>query len=125
MNINTTADNIVTFNNVVVENSDATISPVANSATTATMSSAKLFSNISMIEVFTGENFKRCYNKAKEIWSNMVTKYIAKDDREEVVYLKNSRTANVLRKGKVFLKLISGKILALNEVLFVYNIIAN
>ncbi|KAG6735354.1 hypothetical protein POTOM_062078 [Populus tomentosa] len=51
MNRNTTADNTITFNNVVVENSAATISPVANSATTATMALAKLFSNISKIEV--------------------------------------------------------------------------
>ncbi|XP_071928182.1 uncharacterized protein [Coffea arabica] len=46
-------------------------------------------------------------------------------DNEEVVYLGDSRTANVLGKGKVFLKLTSGKTLALNDVLHVPNIRAN
>ncbi|KAG5238065.1 RNA-directed DNA polymerase [Salix suchowensis] len=46
-------------------------------------------------------------------------------DGEEVVYLGDSRTRNVLGKGKVILKLTSGKTLALNEVLHVPNIRAN
>ncbi|KAG5247673.1 Retrovirus-related polyprotein from transposon [Salix suchowensis] len=46
-------------------------------------------------------------------------------DGEEVVYLGDSRTTNVLGKGKVLLKLTSGKTLALNEVLHFPNIRAN
>jgi hypothetical protein len=42
-----------------------------------------------------------------------------------VVYLGDSRTANVLGKGKVFLKLTTGKTLALNGVLHVPNIREN
>jgi hypothetical protein len=42
-----------------------------------------------------------------------------------MVYLRDSRTANVLRKSKVLLKSTSGKMLALNEVLHVPNIRAN
>ena len=46
-------------------------------------------------------------------------------DGEEVVNLEDSRTANVVGKYKVLLKLTSGKTLALNEVLHVPNIRAN
>jgi len=41
--------------------------------------------------------------------------YKPSNDKEEVVYLGDSRTANVLRKCKVFLKLTSGKTLALKK----------
>ncbi|XP_071940012.1 uncharacterized protein [Coffea arabica] len=50
---------------------------------------------------------------------------LVQGDDEEVVYLGDSRTANVLGKGKIFLKLTSGKTLALNDVLHVPNIRAN
>jgi len=43
MDENTTADNVVALNNVVVENSAATISLVASSAVVATISLAKPF----------------------------------------------------------------------------------
>ena len=43
----------------------------------------------------------------------------------KVVYLGDSHTAQVLGKGKVMLKLTSGKTLALNDVLYVPNIRAN
>ncbi|XP_050233359.1 uncharacterized protein LOC126681848 [Mercurialis annua] len=46
-------------------------------------------------------------------------------DVEEHVFLGDSRTTPVLGKGKVLLKLTSGKTLALNEVLHVQNIRAN
>jgi len=42
-----------------------------------------------------------------------------------VVYLRDSRIANVFEKGKVLLKLTLGKTLALNKVLHVHNIKAN
>ena len=51
--------------------------------------------------------------------------YTPIEDGEEVVYLGDSRTTNVLGKVKVRLKLTSGKILALSEVLHVPNIRAN
>jgi len=43
MDENTTNDNVVALNNVVVENSAAAISPVASSAVVATISLAKPF----------------------------------------------------------------------------------
>ena len=46
-------------------------------------------------------------------------------DDENVVYLSDSHTAQVLGKDKVMLKLTSGKTLALNEVLHVPNIREN
>ena len=46
-------------------------------------------------------------------------------DDEKVVYLSDSHIAQVLGKGKVKLKLTSGKTLALNDVLHVPNIRAN
>jgi hypothetical protein len=54
----------------------------------------------------------------KELFST----YTPFKDGEKVVYLRNSRTVNVLGKGKVFLKLTTDKTLALNEVLYVPNI---
>ena len=59
-----------------------------------------------------------CANK--ELFST----YTPFKDGEKVVYLGNSRTTNVLGKGKV-LKLTSSKMLALNEVLHVPNIKEN
>jgi len=43
MDENTTADNVVALNNVVIENSVTAISPVASSAIVATISLAKSF----------------------------------------------------------------------------------
>ena len=51
--------------------------------------------------------------------------YTPVGDDEKVVYLGDSHTAQILGKGKVMLKLTSGKTLALNEVLHVPNIRAN
>ena len=51
--------------------------------------------------------------------------YTPVENGEEVVYLGDSRTVNVLGKGKVHLKLTSGKILTLSEVLHVPNIREN
>ena len=53
------------------------------------------------------------------------TSYTPIGDDEKVVYLGDSHTAQVLRKGKAMLKLTSGKTLALNNVLHVPNIRAN
>ena len=51
--------------------------------------------------------------------------YIPIGDDSEVVYLGDSRTAKVLGKGKVLLKLTSGKFLAFMDVLHVPTIRAN
>ena len=48
--------------------------------------------------------------------------YSSVGNEEELVYLGDSRTAKVLGKGKILLKLTSGKTLALNNVLHVPNI---
>ena len=53
------------------------------------------------------------------------TSYTPVGDDEKVVYLGDSHTVQVLGKGKVMLKLTSGKTLALNIVLHVPNIRAN
>ena len=53
------------------------------------------------------------------------TSYTPVGDDEKVVYLGDSHTTQVLGKGKVMLKLTSGKTLALNDVLHVHNIRAN
>ena len=53
------------------------------------------------------------------------TTYTSVGDDEKVVYLSDSHTAQVLGKGKVMLKLTSGKTLALSDVLHVPNIREN
>ena len=53
------------------------------------------------------------------------TSYTPVGDGRKVVYLGDSHTTQVLGKGKVMLKLTSGKTLALNEVLHVSNITTN
>ena len=53
------------------------------------------------------------------------TSYTSVGDDEKVVYLGDSHTAQVLGKGKVMMKLTSGKTLALNDVLHVPNIREN
>ena len=60
-----------------------------------------------------------CANK------DIFTSYTPIRDGEKVVYLSDSHTTQVLGKGKVMLKLISRKTLALYEVLHVPNIRAN
>ena len=60
MDGNTTADNIVALDNVVIENSTVIISIVANFAVAAAIVSlAKPFLDISKIEFFGRENFRR------------------------------------------------------------------
>lgn len=60
MDGNTIADNIVARSNVVIENSAIIISIVANfAAAAAIVSLAKPFLDISKIEFFGGENFRR------------------------------------------------------------------
>ena len=53
------------------------------------------------------------------------TSYTTVGDDEKVVYLGDSKTAQVLAKGKVMLKLTLGKTLAFSNVLHVPNIRAN
>ena len=53
------------------------------------------------------------------------TSYTPVRGNEKVVYLGDSHTAQVLGKGKVMLKLTSGKTLTLNDVLYVPNIRPN
>jgi hypothetical protein len=60
MDGNTTADNIVALDNVVIENSAVIISIVTNFAVVAAIVSlAKPFLDISKIEFFGRENFRR------------------------------------------------------------------
>ena len=53
------------------------------------------------------------------------TSYTPVGDDEKVVYLGDSHTTHVMGKGKIVLKLTSGKTLALNDVLHVPNIRTN
>ncbi|XP_070030752.1 uncharacterized protein [Nicotiana sylvestris] len=61
---------------------------------------------------------------ARHICAKFVS-YTQVDEGEEVVYLGDSRTTQVLGKGKVLLKLTSGKTLALNDMLHIPSIRAN
>ncbi len=54
-----------------------------------------------------------CINK------NNFVSYTQVEKEEEIVYLGTSRTVQVIGKDKVLLKLTSGKILALSNVLYV------
>jgi len=83
------------------------------------VSQVNIVSNEKNWVVDSGATWHMCANK------KLFSTYKPSNDREEVVYLRNSRIANVLRKCKVFLKLTSGKTLALNEMLYVSHIIAN
>ena len=56
---------------------------------------------------------------------DVFTSYTPVRDDEKVLYLGDSHTAQVLGKDKVMLKLTSRKILTLNEVPHIHNIIAN
>ena len=66
-------------------------------------------------------------SETRHIYANRdaFTSYTLVGDDKKVVYLGDSHTAQVLGKGKVMLKLTSGKTLALNNVLHVPNIRAN
>ncbi|XP_071939024.1 uncharacterized protein [Coffea arabica] len=85
----------------------------------AVISQVNIAANVKEWVVDSGATRHICANR--EVFSS----YTPIGDDEEVVYLGDSRTANVLGKGKVFLKLTSGKTLALNDVLHVPNIRAN
>ncbi|XP_027067531.1 uncharacterized protein [Coffea arabica] len=85
----------------------------------AIISQVNIIANVKEWVVDSGATRHICANR--EAFSS----YTPIGDDEEVVYLGDSRTANVLDKGKVFLKLTSGKTLTLNDVLHVPNIRAN
>ena len=53
------------------------------------------------------------------------TSYTPVRDEEENVFMGDSRTTPVLGKGKVLIKLTSGKVLSLNDVLYVPKIRVN
>ena len=56
---------------------------------------------------------------------NKFLSYTQVEEGEETIYLGDSRTTRVLGKGKILLKLTSGKTLALSDVLHVPNIQTN
>jgi len=56
---------------------------------------------------------------------SVFTSYTSVGDGEEDVYLGDSRTTSVLGKGKVLLKLTSGKTLSLSDVLHVPSVRVN
>ncbi|XP_071905928.1 uncharacterized protein [Coffea arabica] len=85
----------------------------------AVISQVNIAANVKEWVIDSGATRHICANR--EAFSS----YTPIGDDEEVVYLGDSRTANVLGKGKVFLKLTSGKTLALNDLLHVPNIRAN
>ena len=85
----------------------------------AIVSQVNMVTNIKEWVVDSGATRHICANK--ESFST----YTVVEDGKEVVYLGDSRTAKVLGKGKVLLKLNSGKTLALSELLHVPNIRAN
>ncbi|XP_039165345.1 uncharacterized protein LOC120291714 [Eucalyptus grandis] len=80
---------------------------------------ANIVANVKEWVVDSGATRHICANK------NAFSSYTPVGEGEEIIYLGDSRTAQVLGKGKVLLKLTSGKTLALNDVLHVPNIRAN
>jgi len=85
----------------------------------AVTSQIYLVANVNNWVVDSGATRHICANR------DVFSSYSMVKDGEEQVYLKDSQTTNVLGKGKVFLKLTSGKTLALIEVLHVPDIRAN
>lgn len=85
----------------------------------AVVSQVNLVTNVSKWVVDSGATRHICANR------NVFTSYTSVGDGEEQVYLGDSRTTPVLGKGKVLLKLTSGKTLALNDVLHVPSIRVN
>ena len=85
----------------------------------AVISQTFLVANVQEWVVDSGATRHICANR------NAFTSYTIVGEGEEHVYLSDSRTTSVLGKGKVLLKLTSGKTLALNEVLHVPNMRAN
>jgi len=75
--------------------------------------------NVSKWVVDSGATRHICANR------NALSSYSSVGDGEEQVYLGDSRTTSVLEKGKVLLKLTSGKTLALSDVLHVPSIRVN
>jgi len=85
----------------------------------AVVSQVNLVTNVSKWVVESGATRHICGN------INVFTSYTSVGDGEEQVYLGDSRTTPVLGKGKVLLKLTSGKTLALSDVLHVLSIRVN
>ena len=83
------------------------------------ISQANMVTNSKNWVVDSGATRHICANK------DAFTPYTPVGDDEKVVYLGDSHTAQVLGKDKGMLKLTSGKIMALNNVLHVPNIRAN
>jgi len=82
----------------------------------AVVSQVNLVTNVSKWVVDSGTTRHICANK------NVFTSYTSVGDGEEQVYLGDFRTIPVLGKGKVLLKLTSGKTLALSVVLHVHQL---
>jgi len=82
----------------------------------AVISQVNLVTNVSKWVVDSGTTRHIYANK------NAFSSYSSVGDGEEQVYLGDSRTTYVLRKGKVLLKITSGKTLALSDVLHVSSI---
>ena len=78
-----------------------------------------LVTNVSKWVVDSGATRHICANR------NAFSSYSSVGDGEEQIYLGDSRTTSVLGKGKVLLKLTSGKTLALSDVLHVLSIRVN
>jgi len=85
----------------------------------AVVSQVNLVTNVSKWVVESGATRHICANR------NVFTSYTSVGDGEEQVYLGDSRTTPDLGKGKVLLKLTSGKTLALSHMLHVPSIRVN
>ncbi|OMO89770.1 Integrase, catalytic core [Corchorus capsularis] len=85
----------------------------------AVISQANIMANLKEWIVDSGATRHICANR------DAFTSYTTVGEGEETIYLGDSRAAQVQGKGKVLLKLTSGKTLALQDVLHVPNIRAN
>ena len=83
------------------------------------VSQANMVTNSKNWVVDSGATRHICANR------DVFTSYTLAGDDKKVVFLGDSHTAQVLGKGKVMLKLTSGKTLVLSDVLHVPNIRAN
>ena len=91
------------------------------------MAEAKVIEAVVSSEMSMGTNMKDCivdFGATRHICGNKnaFTSYTTVKEGEEQVFMGNSRSSSVIGKGKVLLKLTSGKVLTLNDVLHVPDI---
>ncbi|KAK2360887.1 hypothetical protein QL285_086105 [Trifolium repens] len=93
--------------------------PKGDDIIVAVVSQVNIETNMNKWVVDSGATRHICANR------DAFTSYTSVGDEEKFVYLSDSKTATVLGKGKILLRLTSGKTLALTNVLHVPSIRTN